>query len=110
MFHSLTQANLKVVVWIALSEDNQKICKNSTIPAPGQKTEEDRPKNGTNPYPIHVRVNKINTFTLWYINSLLGIVLLHHISNHTMFRLIQSIDSRIPAMLPSPLPLSSIYV
>ena len=107
MFHSLTQANLKVVVWIALSEDNQKIRKNSTIPAPGQKTEEDRPKNGTNPYPIHVRVNKINTFTLWYINSLLGIVL-HHISN-TMFRLIQSIDS-IPAMLPSPLPLSSIYV
>ena len=46
MFHSLKQANLKVV-WIALSEDDQR-----------QNMDEDRPKNGTYPYPVHVRVNK----------------------------------------------------
>ena len=33
--------------------------------------DEDRPKFGTNPYPVHVRVNIFNTFTLRHITSLL---------------------------------------
>ena len=69
----LKQANPKVpVVWIALNEDDQQIIhKNPTIP-PGQKMDEDRPKYWTIPYPVHVRVNIFNTFTLvQHITSLL---------------------------------------
>ena len=41
---------------------------------PGQN--EDRPKNGTNnPYPVHVRVDKINTFTLLHINSIFSVTI-----------------------------------
>ena len=60
IFHSLKQeANLKEV-WIALSEDYQR-----------QNMDKDRPQNnGTDPYPVHVGVNKINTFTLQHIKIL----------------------------------------
>ena len=69
MFILSSKLNQKVV-WIALSEDDQQLRKNPTIP-PGQNMDEDRPKYGTNPYPVHVRVNIFNTFTLRHITSLL---------------------------------------
>jgi len=58
--------------------------------------DEDRPKYGSNPYPVQVRVNILNTFTLWHITTSL-----FSVSNLTYFLPLRTNQMQQGSSLPT---------